>query len=267
MGDTPAAEAVLFTALEGLPGVEIVRAYYPKRAFPTHTHREYVVGAITSGAEILEVGQQRYVAAAGTSLLLHPNQAHANTSIPPTPLSYRVFYIPPETIDDWLQGQLGFSAPINTCQALHDTICKTHLALQNANDRLEQQLAFAKLIEALQRISQVRRPEDQTPSKSADVDLAKDYIEANFREDFGLEQLCAIAGLNRFQLIRAFKKTTGLSPLAYRNQRRIDEARRLLRGDETITQIAMTLGYADHAHMTRHFQRIVGTSPSRYRAQ
>lgn len=267
MSESPGSARVKFTSPAALPGVELVHAHYPTRAFPTHSHREFVIGVVVDGAESLEVGRQNHIATAGSSLLLQPEQAHANASIPPSPLDYRVLYIPTTTMTDWLETDLSFACPVSTCPALYHRIRDTHLSLEQSTGRLEQESAFSTLMEEVRRSSQPCPPLHRTDPAPAGMKRVRDYIDANYDSDFGLEQLSAVAGVSRFHLIRAFKKATGLSPLAFRNQRRIEEARRMLRGQQTITQIALALGYADHAHMTRHFQRIVGTSPSRYRAQ
>ncbi|WP_369062025.1 AraC family transcriptional regulator [Caulobacter sp. 73W] len=256
-----------FKSLETFGGVELVRAFYPQRAFPTHTHREFVIGAVTSGAETLEVGRQRHIAVAGSTLLLHPEQAHANASLPPSPLGYSVFYIPDGVMTQWLEERPEFASAVSEDGALHERVRATHAVLERSSDRLEQETAFAALIEALGRASASAQPRQAPELAGADIRRVKDYIDDNYAHDFGLEQLSQVAGLSRFHLVRAFKRTMGLSPLAYRNQRRIDEARLMLHGGQTITQIALALGYCDHAHLTRQFQRIVGVSPSQYRAQ
>jgi len=58
-----------------------------------------------------------------------------------------------------------------------------------------------------------------------------------------------------------------LSPLAYRNQKRVFAARAMLLDGESIAHVALSVGYADQSHLTRQFQRIVGLPPGRYAQQ
>ena len=96
------------------------------------------------------------------------------------------------------------------------------------------------------------------------VEQARIYIDMNASLNFGLRDLADLTGVSPFHLVRIFKKAIGVSPLAYRNQRRLVEARRLLIAGKATSQIALDLGYADQSRFTRHFQRIVGVSPQRY---
>ncbi|HSX06486.1 MAG TPA: AraC family transcriptional regulator [Candidatus Saccharimonadia bacterium] len=63
-------------------------------------------------------------------------------------------------------------------------------------------------------------------------------------------------------LQRHFINTAGLSAGFIDQIQRAQQAERLLSTGETISSVAQLAGYADHAHMTRSFKRIVGRTPS-----
>lgn len=71
--------------------------------------------------------------------------------------------------------------------------------------------------------------------------------------------------MDRFQLIREMKRATGLSPLAWRQNTRVLEARRRLRAGERIADTAHSLGFVDQSHFHRVFQAHVAASPGAYR--
>jgi AraC family transcriptional regulator len=57
----------------------------------------------------------------------------------------------------------------------------------------------------------------------------------------------------------------GLSPYQYVIQCRVERARLLLqRGDLTIEQVALLVGFADQSHLTYHFKRLIGVTPKRF---
>ena len=76
-----------------------------------------------------------------------------------------------------------------------------------------------------------------------------------------------MTGLSQFALLRAFRAETGLPPHAYLNQIRVRRARTLLDGGITPADVAMTTGFADQAHLTRHFKRVVGVPPGAYQRE
>ncbi|MGF1449693.1 MAG: helix-turn-helix domain-containing protein [Opitutales bacterium] len=67
-------------------------------------------------------------------------------------------------------------------------------------------------------------------------------------------------------LARLVREATGMSPTAYFQQRRIQNATlRLLDPSRTITEVALGSGFADAAHFSRGFRRHHGMSPSAFR--
>ncbi len=62
---------------------------------------------------------------------------------------------------------------------------------------------------------------------------------------------------------RAFKKTTGKTPLYWQHEHRIALVKSaLLTGNEMIADVSMRFGFADQAHLTRVFRQVTGTTPA-----
>ena len=93
-----------------------------------------------------------------------------------------------------------------------------------------------------------------------------DYIEAHLAEDISLSDLAGLAGLSTHHFGEAFKVSTGTSPHRYLIERRILRAKELLLGaEQSIAEIAISVGFASHSHFTDNFHRLTGTTPSRFR--
>ena len=91
-------------------------------------------------------------------------------------------------------------------------------------------------------------------------------IEANPAARFTVADLAQIAHFHPAYLSTLFKKATGVSPLRYVTQCRLQRARDLLRlTDRTLGDIAVLTGFYDAAHLTRAFRRAEGVPPGRYR--
>ena len=99
------------------------------------------------------------------------------------------------------------------------------------------------------------------------VHHARDYLVDNFSTDIGLEELARVAGLSRAHLIRAFRREFHITPHAFLTDKRVREARRLLRAGMPPAEVAFECGFADQAHFTRHFKARTGLTPGQYRSR
>jgi AraC family transcriptional regulator, activator of mtrCDE len=81
-----------------------------------------------------------------------------------------------------------------------------------------------------------------------------------------LDDLAQTAASSRATLVRAFRKATGLSPLAFLTDLRLGLARhRLGNGATSIDQIAAEVGYQSQAAFSRAFLRKYGVRPGKLR--
>lgn len=98
------------------------------------------------------------------------------------------------------------------------------------------------------------------------VRRARERMLATLNEDLTLSELAAECGLSPRHFARAFRQSTGLSPHRWIMQHRVERARELL-GKQilSLTEIALTCGFADQSHFTRVFTRIAGFTPGAWR--
>jgi AraC-like DNA-binding protein len=110
---------------------------------------------------------------------------------------------------------------------------------------------------------------DAFPVMASEVSQAlESVIEAlkqTDRQPWSLEELANLSGMCRYQLIRAFRAATGMTPHAYQLNVRINQARRLLLSGHEITDIAYRLGFSDQSHFQRVFKAHTGVTPGCYR--
>ena len=95
-----------------------------------------------------------------------------------------------------------------------------------------------------------------------------DYFKENFREKLEIAHLAGIADLSVRQLERRFRKTFQTNPRAYLMRMRILAACDLLEnGEQSVTDVALEVGFYDHSDFSRQFRRVIGQSPTDYRRQ
>jgi len=95
---------------------------------------------------------------------------------------------------------------------------------------------------------------------------ALDYIEANLTEDLSLAGISKACAASISSLTRGFKTAVGVSPHQWVLRRRIAFAQRLMYdSNKTLSDIAVSCGFADQSHLARVFVRHIGTSTAAWR--
>lgn len=85
-------------------------------------------------------------------------------------------------------------------------------------------------------------------------------------DDWTVEQMSAQAHLSRAQLMRLFKQHIGVSPHAFVNHIRLQEAAQLLRQTaDSVLQIALSVGFQSETHFGKAFKKQYGMPPGVYR--
>lgn len=94
----------------------------------------------------------------------------------------------------------------------------------------------------------------------------KNYIDSNFLQPLTLEGLEQQFYVNKFTLIRNFKRMYGVGPIAHYRSCRIEYAKNALRNtSRSIGSIAEELDYFDMCSFNRFFRTQTGMSPREYR--
>jgi transcriptional regulator GlxA family with amidase domain len=96
------------------------------------------------------------------------------------------------------------------------------------------------------------------------------HLEMHFGEpDINVEALADMAHMSKRSFMRTFQAATGLSPIAYLIQLRINRAAQLLRRrpELSITEVALQSGFSDSNYFTRQFRLQRNQTPSEYRRQ
>src|SRR5580765_8503675 len=97
---------------------------------------------------------------------------------------------------------------------------------------------------------------------------AKDYIGKNQGEALSLGGVAPGVNTSTFYLCKMFKKAPGLNFTDYVSRVRIEKAKNLLLNPNLrVSEIAFEVGFQSLTHFNRVFKKIIGQSPTEYRAQ
>lgn len=92
------------------------------------------------------------------------------------------------------------------------------------------------------------------------------YIQQNYRETIGVEDLARLAHLSASQFQRRFKQVYNVTPMQFVTNVRMHAACELLKNPNyDVTRVAMATGFSTAAFFSAQFRRHRGESPSNYR--
>ena len=94
---------------------------------------------------------------------------------------------------------------------------------------------------------------------------AQQWIERHYTQSIDYNRLAGKFRMSRRSLERRFKQATGITPLGYLQQLRVETAKRLLEdGTRTFSEITYRVGYEDIPFFRKVFVRLTGLRPREY---
>lgn len=98
------------------------------------------------------------------------------------------------------------------------------------------------------------------------VDQAKELLHARFCEPIRLDVIAQELGVTGVYLTQSFTRTEGMPLYRYLMHLRLNKALIELPHRESITDLALDLGFSSHSHFTAAFRSAFGLTPSEFRA-
>ena len=254
-----------------LPEVDLLDARYVRHSFGKHTHATYVIAAITFGVELFHCRGSLERAAAGSLALVDPETLHTGHAGEPGGWSYQVLYPSVATMAAVAAdlgadgGTLSFAGAVAVDPELTALVQQVHLAAEQNQVLAASTLLRLVLARVVRTHARGRRPDRQPAAEGLRAARsARDLLVVQVADPPTLDELAAAVGARPFPLLRAFRSVYGLPPHAWLTQHRVSTARRLLDAGTAPADAAVTVGFVDQAHLTRHFRRIVGVPPGAY---
>lgn len=98
------------------------------------------------------------------------------------------------------------------------------------------------------------------------VAQAKMYVDMNYHEKIGLDDVADFLGLNKHYFCSLFKEAEGIGFCQYVKQYRIEKSRTLFADTEkSIMEVMELTGFEDQSYFSKVFREIVGCTPGEYR--
>jgi AraC-like DNA-binding protein len=223
---------------------------------PVHSHRRGQLVALTHGMLIVEAGSERWMFPSQRCAWIPPDCAHAARSV---------------------GGAAGSMVDLSpaTCRGLPRTPCMLNsselifaIAHRMVAWDLHQPLDAAKrrLIAALR--DEIRQPDRRPlhliiPREKRLVRVA-DALLNDVGDARTLAEWAQVAGMARRTFMRAFSDEAGMSFGRWRQQARLFAALEMLAQGQSVTAVALAVGYDSVSAFIEMFRTMLGTTPQRY---
>lgn len=103
-------------------------------------------------------------------------------------------------------------------------------------------------------------------SETARIGRVTAWMRANYQQPFRVADLAAMASMSPASFHRHFKTITQVTPVQFQKQVRLQEARRLLLGDQEIASVGYLVGYESPSQFSRDYRKLFGAPPGKDKA-
>jgi AraC-like DNA-binding protein len=151
--------------------------------------------------------------------------------------------------------------------ALRGKLGKVFQMLRPGSTAMELESSFVEFVAGMASELLDRSPRclrSRAGSEWRAAERVRECLQQDALATIDLSALASQTGMSRYQALRAFKRRYGLPPHAYQLRVRLGLAQQSLRNGVQPAHVAAEYGFVDQSHLTRHFKRLIGVTPTQY---
>ena len=114
-------------------------------------------------------------------------------------------------------------------------------------------------------LEQVFLYKEQLGQPASIMSIILQYVDEHYCEEITRNDLVDLVYVSPDYLSRTFKKETGRSLAQYILEKRVEKAKKLLRSDMSVKNVALQTGYSNFSYFSKVFRDMEGMSPMEYR--
>ncbi|MCD9006424.1 AraC family transcriptional regulator [Luteimonas sp. XNQY3] len=232
------------------------------------------MGAVDGGTSVFTgAANGPVLLSPGTLVFVPASRVHACNPAPDTAWSYQMLHLDAAWLQAVRREYAGTAAmggePVRIVAdpAVYARFCRLNALLFEEGDPIEKEAALIEFVGDYDTGQGLSIEGPTVPSGLAQqIRPALDCLCAWPTASTTLDELAGLAGMSRYQVIRAFRTVTGMTPHAWQLNHRVNLARDWIRSGASLADVALHLGFADQAHFQRVFKAHAGVTPGRFRA-
>lgn len=257
-----------------LPDVELSLANVKHFEFDRHIHLDYHIGVVSTGCQQYLHQGSNYLLGKGLLSTINPDEMHNGHSDSPEGYAAHIMAIPPECITEisleMKQPEAFFNSPLIDDPYLYNAFLYLHrISISNQSDIERLQLEttmMAFVTELLQRHGGMPLQSSSKVNRLSCEQL--NQIKMLFHDDpsqsFQLHELAEPLGLSKFQFLRQFKQSMGMTPHAYFKRVRLEYAKKALIKGGDVSDVAYQVGFFDQSHLSKAFKQAYLVTPAHF---
>ncbi len=253
--------------LISIDGLELKEATFQSMIFPSHYHDTYSIGLIKKGTENICIEGKNYIAATNTVVIVNQYEIHSNGFYDADSWTYQTFSLNQDVLNYYCKkNNLARNLPLHFENIIEDERLVNLLLNFHSQTEVNASLTLNQIITHLVSHHLKKKTEKAAyyPEYVSIVNETKFLLAKHLQEKNPLEELAQKFNINCFQLIRAFKAHTGLTPIAFLTLERLKKSKQLLLQNNSLASIANDCGFYDQSHFTNTFKKQFGTTPLAY---
>lgn len=231
--------------------------------FPRHTHDEFVISANLNGVEHVWLDGDRFSVDTQMVTTYNPHQLQGCEN-ELAEWQCASLYVQPHAFEHFFDRPFLFAYGVQTAPHLAQWLKQlVRSPLQGEAPEICQE-QILMLLAALMETSLSRAEPSVLGRDGARIKRLKARLLDALAAPPNLDDLARDEQISVAHLVRSFHQEAGLPPQAWLMQRRMSKARELLRQGMDISQVALSVGFADQAHFTKAFNRFNAMTPGRF---
>lgn len=250
------------------PGLEITSRAPHVHYYRHHVHDPFEINWIISGVADIAHRDRSWRLDSGDGIMIAPREPHAGGSHGRSPFSFVSLHVPTDllpAITACCNANLRNLPLIAVRGAVRPLLDALAYRLEQARCPEEQVAALAITLGSFVRDTPgATLMPGRDPAGHPAIHEVRRILDESYEAELSIAELAEAVRLHERYLISLFKTAMGIPPHQYLIARRLEQARRLIDGHQSLCDIAAATGFADQSHLTRHFKRTFGVTPGAY---
>lgn len=264
-------DRIEYQRVDDMPGLVLGDGCYSEFRFEPHYHLDYHIGLVTGGVQRQKFQGQSVLLGPGRISIMPPGEIHDGHGEHDSVYQMKTFRLSPDLLND---DMLDISGRVFTPELAGEMLEDPRLAqgLLNLHSNIQRGVSLQNEAVWLELLSLLVTQLQPVQTDTVKGGLSEqhwqwvlEYCHAHIAEKITLQQLATLCELSRFQFLRRFERTTGLTPYAWLIRLRLERACLLLMAPgANIAEVSQAVGFYDQSHFNRAFKQAYGLAPSRY---